>query len=174
MKMSDPLALPYASLAQDSEALTSVSCGRIVHKNVNHVTLGQEVSKASYVHDSSTNFSTEIARDQVVMDTTGDSASMSFGVLHESLGGVKTMQPIISTSPTATTVSSLEADSVYNLTLDGSISWNTNDASLYLSSNKAFRFRYVESDGFSSSRLVLEGLDESTGSYLPKVEFSTD
>jgi hypothetical protein len=35
-------------------------------------------------------------------------------------------------------------------------------ASLYLSSNKAFRFRYVESDGISPSRLVLEGLDEST------------
>ena len=170
--MSDPLSVPYPTVLDQSQSLTSTSCGRIVHKNANFVTLGQEVSKASYVHDTSKNTSTEIARDQVVMDPTGDSATISLGVLHDN--GVKTIQPIISTNSAATTLSSLDSDSVYNLTLDGSMSWDTDDACLYLSSNKAFRFRYVESDGFSPSRLVLEGLDESSGVYLPKVEFSTD
>lgn len=172
--MSDPLSVPYPTLLGQSQSLTSSSCGRIVHKNATFVTLGQEVSNASYVHDTSTNTSTEIARDQVVMDPTGNSATMSFGVLHESLNGVKTIQPIISTNSAATTLSSLDSGSVYNLTLDGSISWDSDDACLYLSSNKAFRFRYVESNGISPSRLVLEGLDESSGMYLPKVEFSTD
>ena len=172
--MSDPLSVPYPTVLEQSQSLTSTSCGRIVHKNANYVAFGQEVSKASYVHDISTNTSTEIARDQVVMDPTGDSATMSLGVLHESVSGVKTIQPIISTNSAATTLSSLESDRVYNLTLDGSISWDSDDACLYLSSNKAFRFRYVESDGVFPSRLVLEGLDEASGVYLPKVEFSTD
>ena len=170
--MSDPISIPYPSML--SQSMTSVSCGRIVHRNTSHVTAGLEVSKASYVHDASTDLSTEISREQVVMDPTGESASMSLGVLHEFNDGVKTIQPVITTTPTATVVSSLDSDSVYNLTLDGSISWDSDDASLYLSSNKAFRFRYVESDGFSPSRLVLEGLDESTGVYLPKVEFTSD
>ena len=161
-------------MLQQAESLTSASCGTIVHRNANYVTLGQEVSNASYVHDALTNTSTEIVRDQVVMDPTGDSASVSLGVLHESAPGVKTIQPIIQTTSGATTFTSLKSDSVINLTLDGSISWDSDDACLYLSSNKAFRFHYVESDGMSPSRLVLEGLDESSGVYLPKVEFSTD
>ncbi|CAM9256550.1 unnamed protein product [Sphacelaria rigidula] len=173
--MSDPLSVPYPSMLHQSKSFTSASCGKIVHKNANYVALGQEVSNASYVHDTSTNTSTEIVRDQVAMDPTGDSASMSLGVLHESAsGGVKTIQPIMTTTSDATTVTSLNADSVFNLTLDGSISWDSDDACLYLSSNKAFRFHYVESDGITASRLVLEGLDESSGAYMPKVEFSTD
>lgn len=171
--MSDPISIPYPSLLEQSQSMTSVSCGRLVHKNTSHVTVGQEVSKAAYVHDASTNLSTEICREEVVMDPTGNSASMSLGVLHES-GGIKTIQPVISTTAAATIITSLDSDSVYNLTLDGSISWDRDDASLYLSSNKAFRFRYVESDGYLPSRLVLEGLDESTGVYLPKVEFTSD
>ena len=172
--MSDPFSIPYPSMLEQSQSMTSVSCGRIVHKNTSHVTHGQEVSKSSFVHDASTDLSTEISREQVVMDNTGDSASMSLGVLHEFPNGVKTIQPVINTTPVATTFSSLDSESVYNLTLDGSISWDSDDASLYLSSNKAFRFRYVESDGLSPSRLALEGLDENTGAYLPKVEFSSD
>ena len=172
--MSDPISIPFPSMLEQSQSMTSVSCGRIVHKNTSHVTHGQEVSKSSFVHDASTGLSTEISREQVVMDNNGDSAAMSLGVLHESSNGIKTIQPVINTTPTATTFTSLDSESVYNLTLDGSISWDSDDASLYLSSNKAFRFRYVESDGVSPSRLALEGLDENTGVYLPKVEFSSD
>lgn len=172
--MSDPISLPYPSMLEQSQSMTSVSCGRIVHKNTSNVTLGQEVSNASYVHDPSTDLSTEISREQVVMDPTGDAASMSLGVLHEFSNGIKTIQPVITTTSNSTTVTSLDSESVYNLTLDGSISWDTDDASLYLSSNKAFRFRFVESNGTAPSRLVLEGLDENNNVYLPKVEFSTD
>lgn len=171
--MSEPISLPYPSMIDQSQLMTSVSCGRIVHRNTSHVTAGLEVSKASYVHDTSTNLSTEISREQVVMDPAGNSASMSLGVLQEFSDGIKTIQPVITTTPAATTVTSLDSSAVYNLTLDGSISWDSDDACLYLSSNKAFRFRYVESDGLSPSRLVLEGLDESTQMYLPKVEFSS-
>lgn len=159
-------------MVEQTQFMTSVSCGSIVHKNTSLVQHGEEVSKSSFVHDATTDVSTEISRDQVVMESGG--ASMSLGVLHEFHNGIKTIQPVINTTSAGTTFSSLDSDSVYNLTLDGSISWDSDDASLYLSSNKAFRFRYVETDGLSPSRLVLEGLDEDTGAYLPKVEFSSD
>lgn len=172
--MSDPISLPYPSMLEQSQSMTSVSCGKIVHKNTSNVANGQEFSNASYVHDPSTDLSTQISREQVIMDPTGDASSLSLGVIHEFSSGIKTIQPVITTTSRATTVSSLNSESVYNLTLDGSISWGTDDASLYLSSNKAFRFRFVESNGTAPSRLVLEGLNENTGVYLPKVEFCTD
>ena len=171
--MSDPLTLSYPSLVGVSDKLTSVSCGRIVHNNTSHVTQGQETCNSSFVHDDSGGTSTEIQRDEIIMDPSGDSASMYLGVLHET-ESIKTMQPVITTTSEKTTLTSLDSSSVYNLTLDGSISWDTDSASLYLSSNKTFRFRYVESDGISPSRLVLEGLNDLNGLYDPKIEFSTD
>lgn len=174
--MADPLSIPFPTMLQQSESLTPVSCGTIVHKNTSHVTVGHQVSKASYVHDKLADLSTEISRDEVRFDPKGETASISLGVLHVS-NDIKTIQSVVTTNPTATTVSSIERETerVHNLTLDGSISWDSDDASLYLSANKVFRFRYVESDGLhQSSRLVLEGLDESTGDYVPKVEFSSD
>lgn len=171
--MSEPLSLTYPSLVDVSDNLTSVSCGRIVHNNTYHVTQGQEVCNSSFVHDESGGTSTEIQRDSVVMDPSGDSASMYLGVLHET-DSIKTLQPVIKTSSDKTTLTSVNSTSVYNLTLDGSISWDTDSASLYLSSNKNFRFRYVESDGINPSRLALEGLNDLNGLYDPKVEFTTD
>lgn len=171
--MSDPLELAYPSLVDVSDQLTSVSSGRIVHNNVYHVTQGRQVYNSSFVYDDSDGTSTEIARDEVIMDESGESASMYLGVLHET-ESIKTMQPVVTTSSENTTLTSIDETSVYNLTLDGSISWDTDSASLYLSVDKTFRFRYVESDGISPSRLVLEGLNDSTGTYDPKVEFCTD
>lgn len=170
--MSDPNSLQYPSLV--NESLTSISSGVVVHKNTSHVSLTQDVAKSSFVHNTLDGTSTEICRDEVEMNMEGSSATVSLGVLHEFADGVKTIQPVISTSPDATTISSVESESVFNLTLDGSISWNSDDASLYLSSNKVFRFRYIKSDGISSSRLALEALDEESGVYLPKVEFLSD
>lgn len=171
--MSDPISLSYPSLVQQSDKLTSVSCGRVVHNNTCHVTQGQKVYTSSFVHDDSDGMSTEITRDEVVMDSSGTSSSMYLGVLQE-FSSVQTMQPIVTTNPETTMITSLDSSSVYNLTLDGSISWDKDSSCLYLSANKAFRFRYIESDGVLPSRLVLEGLNETTDSYDPKVEFSSD
>ena len=171
--MSEPQTLAYPSLVSVSDNLTSVSSGRIVHNDINHVTTTQEVCNSSYVHDDSEGSSLEIQRDSIVMDPSGDSASMRLGVLHET-DSIKTMQNVINTSSEKTVITSMDSTSIYNLTLDGSISWDSDTSALYLSANKNFRFRFVDSDGFNPSRLVLEGLNDFNGLYDPKVEFSTD
>lgn len=170
--MTTPTSLAFPSLVQQTTDFSSVACGRIVHNDAHHVTAGQQISKSIYIHDESIDQSTEIARDEVTLDTTG--ASMTLGVLKETASGVKTMQPVVTTTPEHTVITSLSGDAVFNLTLDGSISWDRGSACLYLSANKAFRFRYVESDGVLPSRLVLEGLDEYSSEYRPKIEFTTD
>lgn len=171
--MSDPLSVPFPSLVQHSSSLASVSSGVVVHKNTNLVSQTQNVSTSSFVHNTSTATSTEISRQQVTIDEE-NSVVRSLGSLHEFNDGLKTIQPVITTTTESTVLSSVQSNSVFNLTMDGSISWNSDHASLYLSSNKAFRFKYVPSDGIAPSRLVLEGLDEESGLYKPKVEFSTD
>jgi hypothetical protein len=177
MSDSDPRSLPHPSLVKYTKSLSSACCGRIVHSNTNLIAPGKEedATKASYVYNVEDDHTTEICRDEVKMDPVQNSASMTLGVLHEAEpGGTKTIQPIISTTSAATTLTSLDSTGVYNLTLDGSVSWDRDEACLYMSSNKAFRFRYVESDGVSPSRLALEGLSNDTGEYRPKVEFLTD
>lgn len=176
---SDPRPLSHPSLVQYTKSLSAACCGRIVHANTNIIAseVEEEVSKASYVYNELDGDTTEICRDEVSMDVVENSALMTFGVLHEAeteTGGVKTIQPIISTRSTATILTSLDSTDVYNLTLDGSISWDRDEACLYLSSNKAFRFRYIESNGVDPSRLALEGLNDATGEYHPKVEFLRD
>ena len=168
-----PQNLAYPSLVEVVDNLTSVSSGRIVHNDINHVTTGQEVCNSSFIHDDSDGTSLEIQRDSIIMDPSGESSSMYLGVLHET-DSIKTIQNVVTTSSEKTVITSLDYSSVYNLTLDGSISWDSDTSALYLSANKNFRFRFADSDGINPSRLVLEGLNDFNGLYDPKVEFSTD
>ena len=165
--------LTYPSLVSVADNLTSVSSGRIVHNDINHVTTSQEVCNSSFVHDSSDGTSLEIQRDSIIMDPSGESSSVYLGVLHET-DDIKTMQNVVTTSSEKTVITSLDSTSVYNLTLDGSISWDSDSASLYLSANKNFRFRYVDTDGINPPRLVLEGLNDFNGLYDIKFSVETD
>ena len=61
-----------------------------------------------------------------------------------------------------------------NLKIDGSgISWDKNDSCLYLSANKRFRIKYVESDASEPARLSIQGYSDSTSNYITKAEFFT-
>lgn len=177
--MSDSLSFPFPSLVEHTKYLSSASCGSIVHGNTNLVSSdGNEVSRGSYVRDAQSLGTTEVCRDQVCLSVEENTGEMSFGVLHEvnteESGLVKTIQPVVHTTTERTTLTSVDSVDVCRLTFDGSISWNKNEACLYLSSNRVFRFRFIESDGISPSRLAIQGLNEETGEYTSKVEFSTD
>lgn len=164
--------LPINALTNAIDDFSIVSSGKVLLRNKYQVALAEKVQNSSYVNDESSGETTEISRDKIELN--GETASISLGSMYETVSGVKTIQPVLKTTPTETNIMSISSDTVCNLTLDGSIAWDRDEACLYLAANKAFRFRYVESDGISSSRLVLEGYSESTSTYLPKVEFSRD
>lgn len=78
--MSDPNSLAVPSLFATSGDLTSVSSGRIVHRDLCNVSLGQNISRSSFVYDDETSTSTEICRQEVTLDSSATSASLSFSV----------------------------------------------------------------------------------------------
>jgi len=174
--MSTPVVPPYSTLVSLSSNLAPVCAGTIIHRNKSQVTSGSEINNSTYIHDVTLDTSTEIARDVVKMDTSGSTSTISLGVLNEDSTPEQTIQPIVQSAPSSTTVTSVDntTPSVCNLTLDGSISWDKDSACLYLSSNKVFRFRYIVTDGTEPSRLALEGYSDSLLTYLPKAEWTTD
>ena len=179
MSTSVPEDPSYSSIVGLTSTLSSITSGVFVHENRNQISTSEDTSEdvynSTYVHDEVANESFEISRDIVNMEQDGSSASMSMGVLHTDISsGAKTIQPVIQTCPTSTTINSCSSSTTCNLTLDGSISWNTDDASLYFSSDKMFRIRYIETDGSTPSRLVIEGYNLTTSEYVTKIEFHTD
>ena len=169
--MSAERTIPHPSVSL--EHLSVVACGSIIHNDKNQVGLGSTQSNSTFVYDAPGQTTTEVSRNDVVLDPSGDSASVTLGTL-VTAGGGQSMKEVIKSSPTSTIISSLQGTSVSNLSIDGSISWDRDESCLYLSANKAFRFKYIESDGVSPSMLVLEGLSATTLEYMPKVEFSSD
>lgn len=169
--MSSERVLSHPSVSMDN--LSVVACPAILHNDKSQVSLDQVQSNSVFVFESSSGETTEISRDEVTMDASGGSAHATMGVL-VSVGGEKSMKNVIKSDAASTTISTIQGTSVSNFTIDGSIFWDRDESCLYLSANKAFRFRFIESDGVSPSMLVLEGLSPSTLEYLPKVESSTD
>ena len=175
MSTSVPEDPSYSSIVGLTSTLSAITSGVFVHENRNQISTSDDVYNSTYVHDEVADESFEIARDVVNMEQDGSSASMTMGVLHtDTLSGIKTIQPVIQTCPTSTSINSCSSSNTCNLTLDGSISWNTDDASLYFSSDKTFRIRYIEKDGSTPSRLVIEGYNITTSEYSTKIEFHTD
>jgi len=174
--MSTPVEPPHSSIVSISSNLAPICAGTIVHRNKNQITSGSEINNSTYVHDTDLNVSTEIAREVVTMDISGTTSTISMGVLNEDSISEQTIQPVITSTPLSTVITSTDnsTPSVCNLTLDGSISWDKDDACLYLSANKVFRFRYIVTDGVEPSRLSLEGYSDTLLVYLPKAEWSTD
>lgn len=173
--MSTPEDPSFSSIVNLTNTLSAITSGVFIHEDKNQISTSGDVYSSTYVHDEIANESVEIARDVVNMRGDGSSANMSMGVLHTDLpSGLKTIQPVITTCPTSTSINSCSTSSTCNLTLDGNISWNTDDASLYFSADKTFRIRFIETDGLNPSRLVIEGYNQTTSQYVTKIEFHTD
>lgn len=174
--MSTPEDPPYPSTVALASTLASASTGVFIHKHKHQIITDSEseIYNSTYVHDDVLDTSTEIARERVSMEEDGSSAKLTLGVLHTNTSSLKQIQSVICTDATNTVISSTDGSSSCNLTLDGSISWDTDDASLYLSSNKSFRIRFIETDGLVPSRLVIEGYSVTASDYLPKAEFYAD
>lgn len=177
--MNTPKDTPYSStVISNIPSLAPLTSGVIVHKDKYHVIQNPEdesVYNSSYIHDENSGESIEIAREEVTMEESGDSAEISLGVLRDDSGTQK-IQSVIKSSPSTTKISSLQSsiNDMCNLKIDGSgISWDKNDACLYLSSNKRFRIKYVESDEFQPARLSIQGYSDSISNYVTKAEFFT-
>ncbi|CAM9133845.1 unnamed protein product, partial [Ectocarpus sp. 8 AP-2014] len=150
-----------------------VACGTIVHNDKTQVASGNTQSNSRFVYDQQSQDTTEVSRNATVLDASGQSAHVELSTL-VTVDGERSMQPVIKSSPTSTTFSSLRGGLVANLTIDGSISWDRDESCLYFAANRAFRFKYIESNGISPSMLVLEGLNPTTLQYTPKFEISSD
>lgn len=157
--MSDPSEFPYPVFND----LGSVACGNVVHGNLAQF---GDCIKSAFAFNESTDSSTEVSRDEIVV---GDSEKKMCSSLATPLG----MQSVIETCHSKTTITSLSPDlsNTSTLALDGNISWDSDDACLYLSASKNFRFRFVDDSESDFSRLVLEGLDSDTSEYKTKAEF---
>lgn len=169
---------PYSSVVlASSSQLAPLTSGTIVHGEKYQIITpsNESVSNSSYVNDSISGVSTEIARDEVTMSGDGSSAQLTMGVLQEDLSGVQTIQNIITTSPECTYVKSMDTtiDNVSNLKIDGGISWDKDDSSLYLGASKRFRFKYVPADSTNRSRLSIQAYNDTSLTYITKAEFFT-
>lgn len=158
------LAHPSVSL----QSMSGVACGTIVHNDKDQV-----ASDGRQTNSCFTSATTEVSRTDAVLESSGETAHVELGSL-VTVGGEKSMKNVIQTGPFGTVVSSLQGTLVSNMTIDGSIAWDRDESCLYLSANRAFRFRYAESDGVRPSMLVLEGLNPDTLEYTPKVEFFSE
>lgn len=168
--MSEERTLAHPSVSLDN--LSGVACGTIVHHNKNQVSPGSTQSNSSFVYDSPNQRTTEVSRNDAVLQAPGQSY-VELGTL-VTVAGEQNMKPIVTSSAASTVLSSLQDGLASNMTIDGSISWDRDESCLYLSANKAFRFRYIESDGVMPSMLVLEGLNPTTLGYVAKFEISSD
>lgn len=169
---------PYSSVVlASSSQLAPLTSGTIVHREKYQIITppDESVSNSSYVHDSIAGISTEIAREEVTMSGDGSSAQLTMGVLQEDLSGVQTIQNIITTSPECTHIKSIDTtlNNVSNLKIDGGISWDKDDSSLYLGASKRFRFKYVPADSTNRARLSIQGYNDTSLEYVTKAEFFT-
>lgn len=137
--MSASGLVPSASIiAPIAKNPATISSDVIMQRNYCSVSSESTNSNSRYVYHSSSNSTCDVCRD-VITQTLGGSAFASLGVLHED-SGVKKIQSVTSTCPESSPRWSC------NLTLDGNTSWDGDDACLDLSANKAFRFKFVETD----------------------------
>lgn len=169
--MSAERALAFPSVKLDN--MSSVACGTVFHNNKSQVSTGSTQSNSSFVYDTQSQETTEVSRNDAVLGDDGQSAHIEMGNL-VTVNGERGIQGVIKSDATSTTLSSLQGGLTARLTIDGSLSWDRDECCLYLSANKAFRFKYIESDGIKPSMLVLEGLNPTTLQYMPKFEISSD
>lgn len=169
--MSAERALAFPSVKLDN--MSSVACGTLIHNNKSQVSMGSIQSNSSFVYDTQSQATTEVSRNDAVLDEKGQSARVGMSNL-VTVNGERGIQTVINSDATSTILSSLRGGLTARLTVDGSLSWDRDECCLYLSANKAFRFKYIESDGIRPSMLVLEGLNPITLQYAPKLEISSD
>jgi len=164
------LSLPLETIAQNMDSMGTMCSGTVVTGDRYSVSQTIDNQGSVFVHDPNENSTTEISRDKALLETTGESSSLSLGGLYTNNSGVKTIQDIIQMTPESSVVTSINGTAVSSITIDGSISWNRDDCCLYLSENRIFRFKYNPGTDTESPRLSLEALNQAGTSYIPKFE----
>ena len=175
MSVPDDLPYPTSSLSTLSTTLGPVATGVFVHKNKSQIIgTDEEIYNSTFVHDDDLNDTQEIARETVTMEEDAESAEMTLGTLHTNPSVLKSIQPVICTSALKTNINTISGDGLTSckFTLDSTgLSWDSNDTSLYFSSSKTFRIRFIEKDGSTPSKLLIEGYSGSE--YIIKHEITS-
>lgn len=164
------LSLPMESMAHNMDSMGATCSGTLVTGD--RYTVSQTIDNRGsvFVHDSTDNDTTEISRDTAVLESSGDTSSLSLGGLYSDGSGVKTIQDVIHMTPDRSVLTSIADSSVASIIIDGSISWNKDDCCLYMAEDKVFRFKYNSGSDLEPPRLSLEALDQAGATYIPKFE----
>jgi len=156
--------------------------GDWVTKDMHHVVpklSGAEtkLSTSFFVYDG-TSSTTEIARKSYALSADGATSTMSVGVLRTDDAAEKSMEPVLQTTVEKTLIncfSGTESNaSITTTTLDGSLSWDRDNASLYFGASKKFRISYKASDLSNPAKLAIQALNSTSGLYETRAEFETD
>ena len=163
---------PQANYVSNVSTLGYVCTGTMVSGNRYSIGSSTTNYDASFILDSGV--TTEITRESVSLEEDGTSANMDMSVLHEDSSGIKSIENVISSNPSETILKSKLGSYTINATIDGSISWNTNDCALYLSSDKIFRFKYSAATESSPAKLSLEALNSNETEYISKMDITSE
>jgi hypothetical protein len=166
------ISLPLQSIAPTMASLGTSCSGTIITRDIYAVSDTLDNQDSAYVYDSLLEETTEISRDTATLESSGSSSTLKLSGLHSDISGTKTIQDIITMTPYAAVLNSIEENEVASVTIDGSMSWNKDECALYLSSDKIFRFKYNSSNGTDPSRLSLESLNQEGTIYIPKFEIT--
>lgn len=170
----DLLSLPLASVAEGMSTMGSTCSGTLVTGDRFTVSHDSDNQGSVFIHDPVDDDTVEISRDTAVLETTGETSSLSMGSLYSDVSGIKTIQDVVHMTPEKAILTSISDTTVSSITIDGSISWNKNENSLYLSEDQIFRFRYNPGTNTEPPRLSLEALNQSGTAYIPKFEIEKD
>ena len=176
------MSLP-APYEQNVLASSATVAGDWVTKDMHHVVpklsgADTKLNNSFFVHDDTSGVTTEVARKSYALSADGSAGTMSIGVLRTDDADEKSMEPVLQTTVEKTLIncfSGTETDaSITTTTLDGSLSWDRDNASLYFGASKKFRISYKASDVSNPAKLAIQALNSTSGLYETRAEFETD
>jgi hypothetical protein len=166
-----PTAFPYIGTQSEvlQKAGPSFAAGSITKS---FMQLGLDgVHRRQYISDMSG--VVEVSNISASGDLANDNVSYSWNVLHTRDDRKMVMQPtlVCSSSEVGIQAVGVSEEAVQTTFGVDGLSFNSDNASIFLGSNKQFRIGYLPADRVFQDRLVFEHLDLSTHEYVTKAEF---
>lgn len=126
---------------------------------------------SAWVHNTTDSTTLEVSRMIHQIDEASENATISLGVLHTDASANQFIEPTLTMTYDATTISAQDAaDATASATFQSTgLSFDTDDAAIYFGSDQKFRIKF--SDG-TPSTLQIQSYDSSTLDYVTRQEFS--
>ena len=127
--------------------------------------------QSTWMYDETLDTIAEQTRIVHTMDSAGENATISIGVLHTDANSNRFIEPVIQSSPDATIISAQDAsDNVSSATISSSgLSFDTDEASVYFGAGQEFRLIFLPG---TPNILSVQSYDTSSGSYVSRMDFS--